>query len=74
VLSIECRHLEVQMKSCRSDQEIFKGDHIPVGRLLALNAPGKLGDRESYRMEDQLAEGFLGEEATSFAVGVGLAR
>ena len=52
------------------DDEVFEADGDALGRLLALDPPGKLGDLQRQRMHDQVVEDALGEDAPPHAVGV----
>jgi len=69
---VECHYIEAKMQGCSADDEVFNGDGNTLGRLLAFNASGKLGDCQSQRMHDQVMEDALHEDATAVAVGVTL--
>ena len=64
-------HIETEMQGCGPDNQVFHSDGNTPGRLLAFDAPGKLGDSQRQRMHDQVMEDALDEDAPPVAVGVG---
>ncbi len=71
MLDVERDDIEAEMQGCCSDQEVFEGDDVALGRLLAFDTASKLCDLQRYRMHDQIVESLLSEDATTFAVCLG---
>ena len=70
VTQVDRGHIEADMQGCSPNQQVLEGESVSLGRLLALDAPGKLGDLQSQRMHDQVVEDALHEDAPPDAVGV----
>jgi hypothetical protein len=56
VLPIECGHIEAEVQGSGSDDQVFKRNGDSLCGLLALDAPGKLGNGERNRMNNQIVQ------------------
>ena len=68
MLHIQRGHIEAQVESGGSDEKVFHGDGDSLCGLLALDAPGELGDGQRDRMHDKVVEDSLAIEAAALTV------
>lgn len=70
VAHVECGDIEAEMEGCYPDDQVFDSDGDSPGRLLSLDASGKLGDGERDRMHDHVAGQLVDEGFAAHLVGV----
>jgi len=71
VFHVESGYVEVQMQGRGSDNQILECDGDSFGRLISLDASGKLGNGQRDWMHDQVAEDAFDKESSAFTVGAG---
>jgi hypothetical protein len=68
VAPVESRHLEAEMESRGSDDEIFERDDVADGGLLTLDASGNLSDLERQRVDKHDGKDFGGKRKSALAM------